>query len=454
MKRLIFLAITLATVCTALAANRNFNATGVPAFNAAGSSAAIRNEFAAISAGFAGVEAELDAKGTLVTTISQPGSDTNYPSEAAINARISAVGGGDVSSDTSVSVDGEVALFSGTLGKTIKRGIAYGNLSSQIPVSNGTVNTKLNADMLDGYHAANTTGKIPISNGTVNTDLNADKLDGYHAGNGAGALPISNGTVNTSLNADTVDGFHAGNSSGQVPVSNGTVNTNLNSDMLEGFHASQTPAANQIPVYDANSTLPNPLKVKGVSGVSKIEFYDDAGTTKYAQLGDSATDGTKLIISSSSGAGIELDAGGGSVTIGTNTAWHAGNDGAASGLDADLLDGQHGSYYQPASDARLKKNIKTVSKALETLDLLHPVEYQWNEEGDRIHAGRPNKGTKELGLIAQEVQAVLPDAVMDWIKDDPEGQPYLTIDYRAITSLLISAVQDLAAQVKALKGAK
>lgn len=34
--------------------------------------------------------------------------------------------------------------------------------------------------------------------------------------------------------------------------------------------------------------------------------------------------------------------------IGGNTAWHSGNDGAGSGLDADLLDGQQGSYYQPA----------------------------------------------------------------------------------------------------------
>ena len=33
-------------------------------------------------------------------------------------------------------------------------------------------------------------------------------------------------------------------------------------------------------------------------------------------------------------------------TINGQTAWHAGNDGAASGLDADLLDGQHGSYYR------------------------------------------------------------------------------------------------------------
>ncbi|MGY8867483.1 MAG: hypothetical protein ACKVJK_17930, partial [Methylophagaceae bacterium] len=32
-----------------------------------------------------------------------------------------------------------------------------------------------------------------------------------------------------------------------------------------------------------------------------------------------------------------------------NKVWDAGNDGAGSGLDADLLDGQHGSYYAPAS---------------------------------------------------------------------------------------------------------
>lgn len=31
------------------------------------------------------------------------------------------------------------------------------------------------------------------------------------------------------------------------------------------------------------------------------------------------------------------------------TIWHDGNDGSGSGLDADLLDGQHGSYYAPAS---------------------------------------------------------------------------------------------------------
>jgi hypothetical protein len=43
----------------------------------------------------------------------------------------------------------------------------------------------------------------------VNTNLNADLLDGYHAGNGTGDIPVSNGTVNTNLNADMVDGVGA-----------------------------------------------------------------------------------------------------------------------------------------------------------------------------------------------------------------------------------------------------
>ena len=36
--------------------------------------------------------------------------------------------------------------------------------------------------------------------------------------------------------------------------------------------------------------------------------------------------------------------------VGTNNVWHQGNDGTGSGLDADLLDGQQGAFYQNASN--------------------------------------------------------------------------------------------------------
>lgn len=40
----------------------------------------------------------------------------------------------------------------------------------------------------------------------------------------------------------------------------------------------------------------------------------------------------------------------GPLKIGGNIVWHAGNDGAGSGLDADLLEGQHGNFYRNASN--------------------------------------------------------------------------------------------------------
>lgn len=51
------------------------------------------------------------------------------------------------------------------------------------PDADTTLQTNLNADLLDGYHAdaAGVNGTIPVSNGTLMTGLNADKLDGYHA---------------------------------------------------------------------------------------------------------------------------------------------------------------------------------------------------------------------------------------------------------------------------------
>lgn len=39
-------------------------------------------------------------------------------------------------------------------------------------------------------------------------DINVDRVDGYDAGNGNGQIPVSNGTVNTNLNADLLDGQH------------------------------------------------------------------------------------------------------------------------------------------------------------------------------------------------------------------------------------------------------
>lgn len=60
--------------------------------------------------------------------------------------------------------------------------------------------------------------------------------------------------------------------------------------------------------------------------------------------------GTYSYVQSHSSQPLELNPLGNVVRIAGNTVWHAGNDGHTSGLDADLLDGQQGSYYYAASN--------------------------------------------------------------------------------------------------------
>ena len=56
---------------------------------------------------------------------------------------------------------------------------------------------KIDADMVDGFHAGNDENCVPVSNGEINTKLNADLIDGYHAGNSANQALIldENGLV-------------------------------------------------------------------------------------------------------------------------------------------------------------------------------------------------------------------------------------------------------------------
>ncbi|MCG3127949.1 MAG: hypothetical protein CHACPFDD_02822 [Phycisphaerae bacterium] len=108
--------------------------------------------------------------------------------------------------------------------------------TSPFSVASTTLNTNLNADLLDGYHCGNGAGQIACNNGTLNTSLNADMLEGYHAGNAAGQIALSNSTKCTNLNADLLDGYTAGVSSGMIPVSMGATCINLNADMLDNAH--------------------------------------------------------------------------------------------------------------------------------------------------------------------------------------------------------------------------
>ena len=76
------------------------------------------------------------------------------------------------------------------------------------------------------------------------------------------------------------------------------------------------------------------------------------------------------------------------------------------------------------SDERLKENIKTIPNALETVKKLRGVTFD-----------RKDFGTKGIGVIAQEIEQVLPEVVVD--------AEYKSVSYGNIIGLLIEAIKEL-----------
>lgn len=107
-------------------------------------------------------------------------------------------------------------------------------------------------------------------------------------------------------------------------------------------------------------------------------------------------------------------------------------------------------YY---SDARLKTIKNNILNPLEKINTLNGVIYQPNEKAKELGFDTEQK----VGLIAQEVQKVLPEAVkpapfdLDEQGSSKSGENYLTIQYEKLIPLLVEAIKQLDAKVKALE---
>ncbi|MDP3232531.1 MAG: tail fiber domain-containing protein [Myxococcales bacterium] len=84
------------------------------------------------------------------------------------------------------------------------------------------------------------------------------------------------------------------------------------------------------------------------------------------------------------------------------------------------------------SDARLKENIHGIERSRELLRLLHGVHYTWNKEAQ---AKFGTTGAGDVGLLAQDVQKVVPEAVVTL----PDGT--LTVNYDKVLPLLVEALK-------------
>jgi len=129
-----------------------------------------------------------------------------------------------------------------------------------------------------------------------------------------------------------------------------------------------------------------------------------------------------------------------------NTYWTFGRDNATTG---NFVFGYGGTLrgsisnstgvYTSSSDSRLKKNITNITYGLNEVMGLRPVTYLMNEEA--------NTAKKHLGFIAQEVKALVDEAVDDLI--DPDTQFYM-LDKAGLVPVLVKAMQEQQALITSL----
>ena len=94
-------------------------------------------------------------------------------------------------------------------------------------------------------------------------------------------------------------------------------------------------------------------------------------------------------------------------------------------------------YY--TSDKRHKNNIQIIPNALEKISKLNGVTWEWNDDVSEF-----TKLTPTTGLIAQEVQEVLPEVV----KEKEDG--FLGLDYSRMMGLMVEAMKEQQTQIHSL----
>lgn len=219
-----------------------------------------------------------------------------------------------------------------------------------------------------------------------------------------------------------------------------------------------TPAADTLPYYTGTSTatttaltaaarsflgqtsIANMVTYLGVSSASNTAFTNAANTfTGIQSITSGSANQLSLNDTSGNAQHIALKQTGvikGYLGATSTYAFYASN---ASGL-LPIYSDQSGNFtasgnVTSSSDIRLKKNIETISDALDIVSELRGVWYT-----------RVDTGADRVGVIAQEIDEVLPEVVLE----NPETG-YLSVSYGDIVGVLIEAIKELKTRVEELE---
>jgi hypothetical protein len=141
-----------------------------------------------------------------------------------------------------------------------------------------------------------------------------------------------------------------------------------------------------------------------------------------------------LLLDNTSSAGVDWKI----YAVSTGDLWLQ-NDGVTKGT----FNGTSG-VYTPSSDRKFKKNIVAMENVLGKVMQLKPSLYQFNTQENA-------SDRKFIGLIAQEVQPVFPEAVYEHNGKNDGTDDFLTLDYSIFGIIAIKAIQEQQKKITTLE---
>jgi hypothetical protein len=242
------------------------------------------------------------------------------------------------------------------------------------------------------------------------------KLTGDITGNAGTATKWQNKVV---LNGADLDGA-------TTPITIGVNTTSISSN------------GTYYPVFVSSNTGSN----QQASTNANLSYNPNTGYLSATRFVGSGAGLTNIVTSAVNGTGVTVSAATGAVTfsigqaVATDSDVRFGSIGvgtAAPGSNNVVVQGNVTAY----SDRRLKDNIQTITNALNKVTQVRGVTYTRTDIQDTL--------TRHTGVIAQELESVLPEAVItgsDGIK---------SVAYGNVIGLLIESIKELDAKVNKLQ---
>jgi len=337
---------------------------------------------------------------------------------------------------------GNNTFVGSSAGFTNSTGGSNVSLGAEALYSNTTASNNTAVGYQAGY--SNTTGSPNSAFGRLSLYTNTTGTD--NTAIGQGALYTGNGSYNTAVGNGSLYALTSGTFNTAIGWDSGSaITTGAKNTIIGRYSGNQggvdiRTASNNIVLSDGDGN-PQGLCLSGGAWFLGIGTKSEDGLVSALALASNNTGPVFIGRTGAHGSTTARWYAGSNSWIKGGTAYDTYTVASGAGASGGVSLTSGATSWASASDERLKDIIEPITDAANKVSQLRAVigKYKTDEEGTR----RPF-------LIAQDVQAVLPEAVTEGRNSKDDETEYLQVAYTEVIPLLVAAIKEQQALITAL----